>query len=60
MDLFYYILLGLFWIVVCIGLGLYINGKGFSGRKHHTFGLKSIVVSYIIGICMLFTIIIFS
>lgn len=60
MESFYYILLGLFWIIVCVGLGLYINGKGFLGKKQHTLGLKSIVVSYLIGICMLFAIIVFS
>ncbi len=60
MELFYYILLGLFWIVVCVGLGFYINGKGFSGKKHHVFGLATIFISYIFGICMLFAIIVFA
>lgn len=60
MALFYYILIGLFWIVVCIGLGLYINAKGFSGKNHHVFGLRTIFVSYLVGIFMLAAILIFS
>jgi hypothetical protein len=60
MDLIYYILLGLFWIVVCIALGLYINAKGFRGKNHHIFGLKTIFISYLIGVFMLFAIILFS
>lgn len=60
MELFYYILLGLFWIIACIGLGLYINGKIFVGNRQYSVGLKSIVVSYVIGISMLVAIIVFA
>ena len=60
MDLIYYILIGLLWIVVCIGLGFYINAKGFRGKNHHIFGLKTVFISYLIGVIMLFTIIIYS
>lgn len=60
MGLFYYILLGLFWVVVCIGLGLYIHARGFKGKNHHVFGLKTVFISYIIGVIMLFSIIAFS
>lgn len=60
MELQYYILLGLFWIVICIGLGGYIHARGFKGKNHHVFGLKTIFISYVIGIIMLFGIIAFS
>ncbi len=60
MELYYYILLGLFWIVICIGLGRYIHARGFKGKNHHVFGLKTIFISYVIGIIMLFGIIAFS
>lgn len=53
-----YILLGLFWILVCIGLGVYITAKGFEKNNHHTIGLASILVSFVVGIFMLFTILI--
>lgn len=56
----YYILLGLFWVIVCLGLGLYINAKGFNEKNHHIFGLKTIFISYLIGVFMLFAIIVFS
>jgi len=60
MSFISYILLGLFWIIVCIGLGVYINARGFKGKNHHVIGLTSIFISYIVGIFMLFAIIIFS
>ena len=60
MSFVYYILLGLLWIITCIGLGIYINAIGFKGKSHHVIGLTSIFISYIIGIFMLLAIIILS
>jgi hypothetical protein len=60
MSFIYYILLGLFWILICIGLGMYINAIGFSKKNHHVIGLKGIFISYIVGILMLLAIIVFS
>lgn len=60
MSFINYIFLGLFWIIVCIALGIYINARGFKGKNHHVFGLTSIFVFYIVGVFMLFAIIIFS
>jgi hypothetical protein len=60
MSFINYILLGLFWIIVCIGLGVYINARGFKGKNHHVIGLTSIFIFYIVGIFMLFAIIVFS
>ncbi len=54
MELFRYVLIGVFWVITCICLGLYINAIGFKGKKHHVFGLKTIFISYLIGIFMLF------
>ncbi len=59
MGLFYYFLLGLSWVAVCIVLGLYINARGFAGKKHHVIGLKTIFISYLIGVSMLVAIIVF-
>ncbi len=44
----YYLLAGL-WILACVLVGLYIRGKGLAGKRHYTFGLKAIVLSYLIG-----------
>lgn len=47
-------LFGVLWIVVCILLGLYVRGRGISGKKHYTIGFKVMVVSYLCGLCLLF------
>lgn len=60
MSFVYYILLGMLWIITCIGLGMYINAIGFKEKSHHVIGLTSIFISYIIGIFMLLAIIILS
>ena len=60
MGIGYYLLLGLGWIATCIILGLYIIGKGISGRRHFTIGLKAILVSYVLALCFLFYIVITS
>jgi hypothetical protein len=60
MSFFNYILLGIFWIIICIGLGVYINARAFKGKNHHVIGLTSIFIFYIIGVFMLFAIIVFS
>jgi hypothetical protein len=60
MSFVYYILLGILWIIACIGLGMYINARGFKGKNHHVIGLTSIFIFYIVGIFMLFAIIVFS
>lgn len=51
---------GLLWIVVCILLGLYVRGRGLSGKKHYSIGFKAIVLSYLCGLCLLFLAIILS
>lgn len=60
MSFVYYILLGILWIITCIGLGMYINARGFKAKNHHVIGLTSIFIFYIVGVFMLFAIIIFS
>lgn len=60
MNFINYILLGLFWIIICIGLGIYINPRSGKGKTRHTIGLTSIFVFYIVGVVMLFAVIIFS
>lgn len=60
MSFINYILLAFFWIIVCIGLGVYINARKFKGKSHYVIGLTSIFIFYLIGIFMLFAIIVFS
>jgi hypothetical protein len=52
-----YLSLGLLWIVACLAVGLYINGKGMSDKWHYRFGLKTIIISYLVGIFLLFMLI---
>lgn len=47
-------LFGVLWIVACILLGMYVRGRGISGKKHYTIGFKVMVVSYLCGLCLLF------
>lgn len=58
MQAYYHYLLGLLWIVACIFLGLYVRGRSISGKRHYKGGLKAIVVSYLVGLCLLFAAII--
>ena len=60
MSFLNYILIGLLWVVVCIGLGLYINSIGIKQKSQYVIGLTSIFISYIVGVFMLFVIIICS
>lgn len=55
-----YIFLAILWILVCIGLGIYITGTGLSAKKQYSIGLKTIFISYLLGVCMLFMMISFS
>lgn len=55
-----YILLAILWILVCVGLGIYITGMGLSAKKQYSIGLKTIFITYLLGVCMLFMMISFS
>lgn len=58
MEFGYYLLIGALWIATCVFLGLYILGKGLSGKQHFTIGLSGILASYLLGLGILvFTII---
>lgn len=56
---YYHYLLGIVWIVTCILLGLYVRGRSISGKTHYAIGLKAIIVSYLLGLCLLFAAIVF-
>ncbi len=49
-----YLLMALGWVVVSAGLGAYIRGRGWSGKKHYRIGLKTMLVFYFIGVSLLF------
>lgn len=53
-----YLIFGVLWIVASILLGLYITGRGMSEKAHYGIGLKTIIISYVVGIVMLFTLIV--
>ena len=53
-----YILLAFFWVLVCVSIGLYINGIGMKEKSHYKVGFVTIGISYFIGICLLLAIII--
>lgn len=55
-----YILVAVFWIIPCVAIGFYITGIGISPKKQYKLGLKTILFSYILGVCMLFVMITFS
>ena len=52
-----YILFGVLWVGACLLIGLYIIGKGMTDRSHFGIGLKTILISYLLGIFLLFTLI---
>ncbi|MBL7931161.1 MAG: hypothetical protein JNL60_04645 [Bacteroidia bacterium] len=54
MKEYYHYLLGILWIVTCIFLGLYVRGRSLNGKKQYSIGLKAIIVSYLLGLCLLF------
>jgi|GEM_PF-1676158 len=60
MQLTNYILLGIAWIVACTLLGLYIRGRGLTGKKQYRIGFKVILISYLTGLGLLFYIMIHS
>ena len=55
MGITIYILLGVLWVAACLVLGMYITARSLSGRKHYRTGLKTILISYLLGLCMLLT-----
>lgn len=60
MSLHHYFILAAVWIVICIGIGIFITGKGLSKQQHYTIGLKTMLISYALGICLLFIVITMS
>ncbi|MBS1647581.1 MAG: hypothetical protein JST67_09605 [Bacteroidetes bacterium] len=53
-----YILLSIVWVLLCLAIGLYINGYRLKGEQHYRVGFAIIGVSYLIGICLLVGVII--
>lgn len=51
------ILLTLLWIAACTAISLYILGKGMTAKQQFSLGLKSIFVSFLVGVSMLFVMI---
>lgn len=54
-----YIILAIVWVIVCLSIGLYINGFGLKGKAHYKLGFVTIGVSYLVGVCLLIGIIVF-
>lgn len=53
-----YLILAVFWVLICLSIGLYINGIGMKEKSHYKIGFVTIGVSYFIGICLLIAVII--
>lgn len=54
-----YILIAVLWLLICTGLALYIMGIGMSEKKQFTIGLQGIFISWVVGACMLFAMLMF-
>ncbi len=57
MGSFNYLFIAGLWILICAGLGLYITGIGMSARKQYSIGFKTMLITYLLGVCMLFVVI---
>jgi hypothetical protein len=51
---YYHYVFGFIWLAVCALLGLYVGGRGISGRKHYTIGFRALFLAYLCGLCLLF------
>jgi len=58
MELANYFFLAALWILICVGLGLYIAGVGLNGKRQYNIGLKAILTGYILGGGMLLVILV--
>lgn len=54
MKNYIYYLLAAFWILLCVLLGWYVRGTGFTGKQQQRLGIKAIVVFYLLGLVFLF------
>lgn len=46
------------WVLICLGIGIYINGVGLREKQHYKIGFFTMGVSYLIGVVLLAVIII--
>ncbi|MBK7816168.1 MAG: hypothetical protein IPJ60_00630 [Sphingobacteriaceae bacterium] len=49
-----YFIIALLWIAACSFISLYILGMGMTLKQQVSLGFKSILVSFLLGACMLF------
>lgn len=54
-----YVILAAIWIILCLSIGLYINGFGLKDKSHYKVGFVTIGISYLVGVCLLIGVIIF-
>lgn len=54
-----YIVLAIAWVLLCLSIGLYINGIGLQDKLHYKIGFVAIAITYFIGISLLIGIIIY-
>jgi len=54
MNTITYILIALLWLAIYTAISFYILGKGMTAKQQFSLGLKSIFISFLVGLGFLF------